>query len=171
LGGYLSIQYALRHPDKVRALALIAPLYSLNQISPILRWLNHRPSLAAKAIQLIPLAVIDTLLGWDPINAVQFSAEARWQIAVDYKRASPHILNMLPTIPDLTPELGKLEVPSQIIWGENDLTLNPRSFPQLLSALPQGTGVSIRGCGHQPHIGEPQRVNHLILDFICQHPG
>jgi pimeloyl-ACP methyl ester carboxylesterase len=171
LGGYLCLKYARRHPEKVRAMALIDPLYSMGQVSPLLRWLNAHLAWAARAIQIVPLPVIDRVLGWDPIDAARFSPEARWQVAVDYKRASPYILNILHTITDLNTELHEINVPSLILWGDKDLTLSPRSFPPLLKALPQAKGFLLRGCGHQPHIGSPQQVNSLILDFISQHPG
>jgi pimeloyl-ACP methyl ester carboxylesterase len=171
LGGYLSLKYALRHPEKVRAMVLIAPLYRLNQVSPLLRWLNPHLAWAATAIQFVPLPVIDRVLGWDPIDADRFSPEARWQVAVDYKSASPYNLNILQTLPDLSTKLHEINIPTLVIWGEHDRTLSPRSFPPLLKGLPQVTGRPLHERGHQPHIGDPQRVNRMILDFIRQHPG
>ncbi|MBN1149514.1 MAG: alpha/beta hydrolase [Anaerolineales bacterium] len=166
LGGHLGLTYALRNPEKVRALALLDPFYSPAQLPLVLNWLKRRPSLGVKAIQVVPLAWIDTLLGWDPISAPHFSPKARWQIAVDYKRASPHILNLPSTVSDITPELGRVQAPCLVIWGEKDLTLRPDSFPNLVAALPNARGYPIPGSGHQPHIGNPELVNRLVLDFL-----
>ena len=43
LGGYLSLIYALRHPENVHALVLTDPFYSPRQLSPIFRFLGKRP--------------------------------------------------------------------------------------------------------------------------------
>ncbi len=167
-GGYLSLRFALRRPEKVRALVLIAPFYKAGQISPFLHWLRYIPDLGGRIAQQTPLPLIDRVLGWDPIQAGQFSPQARWQIAVDYKRASPHIYRLVGTVRDLTPALGQINVPALVIWGENDLTLKPASFPELVGAMPQARGFAMPGCGHQPHIGQPQAANRAVLEFIQQ---
>lgn len=166
LGGYMSLLYGLRHPADVRALALINPLYSPDQVSPILRWACQRPDLGVKALELATPQMIDRVLGWDPTSKAHFPPHIRLQIAIDYKRASPHILYIPRTISDLTPEIDGLNVPSQVIWGDKDRSLKPSSFPKLVSTLPKASGKKIRGCGHQPHLGHPEIVNHLVIDFI-----
>jgi pimeloyl-ACP methyl ester carboxylesterase len=166
LGGFMCLNYALRYPQNVRAIVLIDPFYTPRQLSPLLRWLNRRPDLGVKALQVVPLKVIDALLGWDPISAPHFRPGVRWQIAVDYKRASPHILYVPRTLPDLTPDLGRVEAPCLVIWGEKDLTLHPGTFSELVAGLPNACGRPIPGSGHQPHIGNPSLVNRLILDFL-----
>lgn len=118
-------------------------------------------------MRLTPAWLIHIALGWDPVSATHFSPEARRQIAVDYKRASPKIVNITRSLPDLTAEMTHVSVPAKVIWGEKDLTLKPESFPRLVAALPQASGCVIAGCGHQPHIGKPALVNHLVLDFLA----
>jgi len=168
-GGYLGLRFAMSYPDKVRALVMIDPFYDLDQLSPWLQWLNSRPFWGARALQLVPLTFIDFVLGWDPADSARFSPEARWQVAVDYKRASPNVLNIPRTIHSLDSKLNIIQTPSLVIWGEGDLTLKPGSFPRLVSILPRAVGHPISGSGHQPHIGNPGLVNPLILDFLMNH--
>jgi pimeloyl-ACP methyl ester carboxylesterase len=166
LGGYLVLKYGLSHPGKVGAMVLIDPLFCPRQLSPVLRLFNRRPTIGMKALQAVPLKILDTVLGWDPINLAQFSPHARRQIALDYKRASPYIMNIPHTVPDLSPRLNEVKPATLVIWGDRDLTLNPASFPDLVEGLPNAAGHPIQACGHQPHIGKPVLVNRLIVDFL-----
>ena len=167
LGGYLCLEFALRHALQVAALALVDPLYKPGQISPLLRMFRGRADLGAKAMEVVPLELIDRLLAWDSISRAGFSPRARRQIALDYKRASPNILYITQDIQDLTPRLGSIRTPTLVVWGERDLTLRPASFPALVARLPNATGRSLPRSGHQPHIGQPIRVNRMILDFLA----
>ncbi|MBN2550190.1 MAG: alpha/beta hydrolase [Anaerolineales bacterium] len=167
LGGLMSLHYALRHPGEIKAMVLIDPLYTFQQLSPVVRLLSRSPLARSSFHRSIPLELVNILLGWDPIPTAQFSEQVRKRIALDYKRASPHIFHIVQDLVEMTPNLKYLDIPVLVIWGEKDLTLDPSSFPSLVSALCQATGVSMPGSGHHPHIGEPERVNQLILDFLA----
>jgi pimeloyl-ACP methyl ester carboxylesterase len=168
LGGYLSLCLALDHPAAFRGLILINPLYTLGQLSLFLRLLNRRPELGSRVLRATPLEVIDRLLGWDPTPMNRFSPEARLQIAIDYKRASPHMLRIPSSISDLTGRLPEISLPALVIWGEHDLTLKPSSFERLVNDIPAAIGTPVRQAGHQPHIGQPDLVNQLILGFLAE---
>ena len=166
LGGYLSIAHAIRQPKQVQGLVLIDPFYSPEQLSPFLRLVRQRPGLGEKTMRYLPEWLIQSVLGWDPTNSNQFSPQARQQIAIDYKRASPHFVYITKDIPDLTPSLPKVRQPTLVLWGEDDHTLNPASFPHLAQELPNAESHMIPDSGHQPHIGQPELTNRLIFDFL-----
>jgi (E)-2-((N-methylformamido)methylene)succinate hydrolase len=166
MGGYLSLLYALHHANQVRGLVLINQLYSPQQLTPLLQAVSRRPHVGEKALRLTPEWMMNLIMGWDPGKPAYFPAEARRQIANDYKRASPHIVYITRSIPDLIPSLSQVSTPSLLIWGEKDQTLQPDSFPRLAELIPGAVSSAIPGCGHQPHIGQPTLVNHLTLDFL-----
>lgn len=168
LGGYLSLYLAMQHSQKIRGLILINPFYTPKQLSLLVRLLQRRPEWGSKALRAIPLEIIDAALGWDPTPINRFSAEARRQIAIDYKRASPHILRFPATIANLTEWLPQVTLPTLVIWGDKDLTLKPAFFESLVTSLPKGVGTPIHGAGHQPHIGQPDLVNQLVIGFLAE---
>ena len=170
LGGYLSLVYADLHPEQVRGMVLIDPFYTPEQLSPLLRIARHKPELGAKTMRMVPEWLINTLLGWDPISTAEFTPEVRKQIANDYKRASPHFVRITSEIPDITSILPTITVPTRVIWGERDLTLKPDSFPRLVDLLPNAEAAPIHSSGHQPHIGKPELVAQMVLEFAATLP-
>ena len=166
LGGYLSLAYARRHPDRVRGLALIDPFYSPEQLSPLMRLLRRRPAASVHAMRLAPEWAIQAALKLDSTSMANFSPQAQRQIVADYKRASPYIFYITRYIPYLTLELPLVKHPALVLNGEKDLTLNPKSFTRMAEALPNATSVCITGCGHQPHIGQPELVERHLAKFL-----
>lgn len=166
LGGYLSLQYEIRRPGQLAGLILIDPLYSPDQLSPVLRWFNQRPQWGETAMRLVPEWLLNAVLGLDPTNGNDFSELARQQIANDYKRASARVVYIPSTIEELTPYLSQVKAPSLLLWGDRDLTLATSSFPKLHRAIPENRARMIPDSGHQPHIGKPEVVNQLVLSFL-----
>lgn len=167
LGGYLSLLYARRRPERVDGLTLIDPFYSLNQLPPFLHIFRQRPEWGEKAIRVVPGWLIEWFMGWDPDTGANFSPYARRQIANDYKRASPHFVYIIRQVPDLTPVMTEINTPALVIWGSRDRTLNPGSFPRILRHMPNASGFQIPNSGHQPHIGRPELVSSRTLGFFA----
>jgi pimeloyl-ACP methyl ester carboxylesterase len=168
LGGYLSLLYARRNPQQVRGLALIDPLYSTRQLSPLVRLLRRRPDLGVRAMGMAPEWMIQAALNLDPNHQARFSPETRRQIVADYKRAHPNILYITRALPDLTAELPQVDRPALVVWGEKDQTLRPDSFQMLAEALPNAGRFPVSGSGHQPHRGQPELVNSRVVEFLSE---
>lgn len=169
LGGLLCLTHGIDHQEEVQGIVLIDPFYHKEQLSPIIRMANHRPDIWGKAMEMVPTWLINTFAGWEIKANQKISDLSRRQIAEDYKRASPHILQITKKVPNLEKDLSKLDIPILVIWGQDDLTLNPKSFSSLVESLPNATGQAIPDCGHQPHLSKPAIVNSLIMKFINKH--
>lgn len=168
LGGLLSLKYALDWPNNIQGMVLINPFFQPSQLSPLLRLVQIRPELGEKALRTAPYWLIYALTGIELKSTAYDSTHTRMQIVEDYKRASPFIVHIAGKLPDLTNCLPEIFTPSLVIWGENDLTLNPDGFQKLVDALPIARGYSIPRCGHQPHLGKPEILNQVVLDFLNQ---
>jgi pimeloyl-ACP methyl ester carboxylesterase len=166
MGGLVALLFAIEHADAVKQLVLIDPYYNRKQLNSILQLINRRPEWYQKALQVTPQWMIHTAISLDVYGMIHYKSHTRQQIAEDYKRASPQIVYIPGSIPDISEKINQVQSPTLVIWGEKDATLHPSSFPILVDTLPNGQGKSLQGAGHQPHLTKPGLFNPLVLEFL-----
>ncbi|MFN8414094.1 MAG: alpha/beta hydrolase [Anaerolineales bacterium] len=174
LGGALSLMYAICHPERVRALVLVNPFYDIKQLSPVIQSPMLRGVLTAGFIDLTPYWLFRFFVDVTSFNYYVGHREShvlpehiRYQTALDYKRASSGIYNIVHTLPDLSSGLTHINQPTLLLWGGRDQTLNPASFPKLAGILPNVTNSHVMPiCGHVPHQCHPETFNPYVMEFL-----
>ena len=173
LGGYLSLRFTLGHPRRVRALVLVNPFYTQNQLPAMLRFFLRRPLLNTNIIERTPYWLFRLLID---VTSLQFGngkdhlhslpENVRIQTALDYKRAAPGIYNIPRTLHDLTSDLRHIQQPTLVIWGARDQTIDPKTFPVLVEQLPDVRREVLPQCGHVPHQCHAHEFNQKVFDFL-----
>jgi pimeloyl-ACP methyl ester carboxylesterase len=166
LGGYVGLVHCIQNPDDVRKLVLINPFYTNGQLSRLLNHFRTRSAVGAFALRCTPSILIHTFMSMLPYRFDHLTPTARRQVVKDLKRASPLILNIPNTIEDLTPRLEQVKAETLVIWGDQDLTLDPGSFSKLSQMLPMASHCRVPQGSHQPHVNDPDLVCRLIVDFL-----
>lgn len=176
LGGGLSLLYAYRNPERVRALVIINPFYSMGQLPPILQRMFRHQLINTTLIERTPYQLFRFFVDMTSFSNYIGSREShilpehiRYQTALDYKRASSGIYNIPRTLHHLDLDLSRITQPTLLLWGERDQTLAPSSFPQLAEKLPNLVKAHpFPVCGHVPHQCHPEDFNPHVMEFLSK---
>jgi len=172
LGGYLSLEYALRQPERVRGLVLIAPFYTPGQLSFFLRLGLREETINALAANRVPGWLYTALVDFSSYTLIEgqglghgLPKQVRVQTVKDYQRVAPGAFHLPFTARDLAPYLDRIGCPVLVIYGQHDRTLNPRSFPVLVAGLPNSQELRL-DAGHVLHQSHAATVTPEILSFL-----
>lgn len=176
LGGGLSLLYTHRNPDRVRALVIINPFYSMGQLPPILQRMFRHQLINTSLIERTPYQLFRFFVDMTSFSIYIGNREPhilpehiRYQTALDYKRASSGIYNIPRTLHHLDLDLSRITQPTLLLWGGRDQTLAPSSFPQLAEKLPNLVKAQqFPVCGHVPHQCHPEDFNPHVMEFLSK---
>jgi len=174
LGGGLSLLYTHRNPDRVKALVIVNPFYSMGQLPPILQRMFKHQLINTTLIERTPYRVFRFFVDVTSFSTYIGSREShvlpehiRYQTALDYKRASSGIYNMPRTLHHIDLDLARITQPTLLLWGGRDQTLAPSSFPRLAEKLPNLVkSHHFPVCGHVPHQCHPDDFNPHVMEFL-----
>lgn len=182
LGGGLSLLYALKYPERVRALVLVNPFFEIAQLPPVMQRVFRHQLINTNLIDKTPYRLFRFIVDMTSFNYYLGHREThvlpehiRYQTALDYKRAASGIYNIPRTLPSLTLrpaeggafDLSHLYQPTLLLWGGRDQTLAPSSFSQLAQSLPNVVDTHILPiCGHVPHQCHPETFNPYVMKFL-----
>jgi len=172
LGGYIALEYARRFSAWTRGLVLVSPFYSRLQLPPLLRRSysnrNLRGLIADKTPQWMFRFIVDVTskaLGHSAGGMHSLPEHIRAQTALDYTRTAPGVYNIPNVITELTGNLASISLPTMVVWGDQDQTLAPSSFPKLVDSMPRAKGKFIHA-GHVPHQSNAEEFNAIVLEFL-----
>jgi pimeloyl-ACP methyl ester carboxylesterase len=179
LGGGAALSFALRSPERVEKLVLVAS-YGLGKDIPYGRFgyfLTHAPSVADLIYALLRRS--RRLLGWglrrivhDPrVVSNELVEEARRLLnqpasgrAFRSFRRSEVGWGGLNT--DLSHRLGEVAAPTLLVHGEHDRVVPLVWAQKAHERLPNSELCVLRGCGHWPPRECPDEFNRAVVNFL-----
>ncbi|MCE5168384.1 alpha/beta fold hydrolase [Paenibacillus profundus] len=167
MGGFLSLNYTVAHPLRVRSLGLLAPAGSFAPL-PRMFYVKMFP-----AVMFPTQWFIDRAFKWcmSKHNSLELLPESyRALLAACYQSCAPR-LGLLPT--EFTEgELSQLPVPTLFVVGEDEVIYRHsiKTVQAKASLIPDVTIATIPRAGHFLSIEQKQRINELVIDFLRQHP-
>ena len=164
-GGWLSINFALAEPERVRKLILISPAASL---LPLVK-------------QFIPRAILSSLppkkfwfysfMGWMGLKrgpGHEFSQsllDIMW-LGGENIKMSAETMRVMPTVYS-DEELGALKMPVLLLIGENEVIYNAaKALARARLFIPDLTGELVPNCGHDISFSQNEIVDERVLTFL-----
>lgn len=159
MGGRVAMSMASHHPERIPGLIILDSVGL------------HLPGVPVINPLTLPASSYTSGLVYDP---ARYKARTPYRTLDDARelnrgRASfARYLEGGQIRPDPELDLGRLTMPSLLIWGREDHIV-PLDYGQALHrALPNSELLIIDACGHLPHIEEPDIANRAILEFLTR---
>ncbi|WP_422925235.1 alpha/beta fold hydrolase [Singulisphaera sp. PoT] len=168
MGGYVAFSLIARYPERVRGLMLLDT-----------RAKNDSPEAAANREQLaqkveashstepVIEAMLPKLLGESSREAhPDLAAKVQRMIEKTPTRTIAGTLRGMAIRPDRTPELGKIDVPTLVVVGEQDAITPPDEMRSMADQIPRSRFITIPDAGHLAPMENPGATNDVILEFL-----
>jgi len=172
-GGALSLHFALRKPERVRALVLIDTGPGFKNPEAQKGWLAQIEKIAVnletKGLEsFVTSRAAATAIGRRPeLPAAQHAARA---IAAMQPHGVAHFGRRVSgPVPACIDELAQIAAPALVVIGAEDEAYL-RAADVMAARIPGATKVVIPGAGHVTTIEEPAAVTAALLDFLAKVP-
>lgn len=158
-GGQIAVQFAFQHPEKLKGIILCSAAV-----------IRRKPKVKGRVLYFI--AKIGTLFFsvW-PLSIVQNTARKilyRLLGNNDYQYSQGIMKHIREKVigEDVASVLQNIQVPTLIIWGDQDaLTLIQDAYI-LKEKIPNSVLEVIPGVGHRPYNEAPERFFEIVLGFL-----
>jgi pimeloyl-ACP methyl ester carboxylesterase len=180
MGGNIAGFYAARYPDRVRSLWLLAPLgiegAQTSEVEALINAGEESPLIIERARQfdrLLEFVFEDRPWIPDPVRehlAVEAAARYHHYHWIHDQIRRQDAGTSGPATP-LQPELAGREIPTLVVWGQEDRVLDVSGAALLASVMPAARLQILPGVGHLPMIERPEETAELYLQFLGTLPG
>lgn len=163
MGAGVALRFALAHPDRVRALALMSFPRSAADPGHVSWALGFADALAARGLESAGREYI-----WGRLEPRE-AALVRRGFEEHEPHALAHVLRqwiaVQPSPESMAGDLGRLSVPALIVAGAEDPgSLRPsRALARL---LPRASLLEVEGGGHVVNLTHPDLVTRALRDFV-----
>lgn len=170
LGAATAMHLAVRHPEKVRSLSLHSPWPKSDSYlkATVTGW-----QAMAKGLDSVTEMVITGIFPWcltpdlyaekpELIETLSAFVRSRPEQPVDaFVRQTNAVISH-----DVVSQLGKIEAPTQLTFGDRDLITSTRFAEQLTSNIPDNELVVFENCSHAPIFEITEAFNQKTLEFF-----
>ena len=159
LGGWIALEMAIRNTAPLKTLSLVASAgLRLEGVPRADMFICNQDELA----QL--LFAGNDAESWRQV----WRASPEWEDIYDRNRAAAARYSWQPRLcnPKLARWLHRIDIPTHIVWGENDRVIPPAYAAALKDRIDGATMTLIPACGHLPHVEQPATIADTATRFI-----
>ena len=164
LGGQISVEYTVSHPNNVEKLVLVSPAGVMKQSTPaldayIIAALYPNEHSAKNAFELMEGS-------GDNIDQKIINGFIERMRLPNAKLAFMSTVLGLKNSELITSKLSSISVPTLIIWGSRDPVIPINHADSFVSAIQDCQFFRMDGCGHTPYVQDPCTFASKVLEFL-----
>jgi len=168
MGGWTCLEYALREPQRVRALVMASTSgtidFSLLKKKEIDDWVSKAPGVLAE----LQARGIHPAGGERMAREQPALAQLYWQIsqlaAADFREDVRKRIRELRLRPPSL--LADLPMPVLFLTGDEDWVFPPAAGPALAPLAPKGRAVRVPAAGHSVYFERAAQFNEIVREFL-----
>jgi 2-succinyl-6-hydroxy-2,4-cyclohexadiene-1-carboxylate synthase len=171
MGGFISLQFVLDHPDMVRALVLVDT--SSGEWDAVPGYAELRAKLDEIARNEGMEAAFEYDCANNPARIERFKKHpelrevARRRVLNTSVDGYIYVARSFGKWQPVTDRLGKIQVPTLIFWGDEDLPFE-RPSRILRDSIAGAELITAHGAGHSPHEETPDFFNEILSSFLSE---
>jgi proline iminopeptidase len=181
-GGFVALHLAVRHPDVIGRLILVATVAASADTSEAMPRLEARAGSAARAAAervfagdfssesmvdfgrlVMPAYVHDPATAGPVLEAIGRSGFSDEVASYYFQKLAPHY--------DLRGRLGEIGLPTIVVIGESDWLCAPSASRAIAAAIPGSHLVVIPDAGHFPFGEQPEKFGDAVRAFLASEPA
>jgi pimeloyl-ACP methyl ester carboxylesterase len=169
MGGYVALSLVLRYPDRFRALMLMDtragadPPAAARGREEMARRVEEAGTAAPVVDALLPKLFSDL----SRQRRADIIARTHEQMLRTPARAVAGALRGMALRPDRTADLPRIQVPTLVMVGTDDVITPAEEARQLAQGLPNARLVEIPDAGHLSPLENPAPANAAMLEFLA----
>jgi non-heme chloroperoxidase len=160
ISGIIALQTALEFPARIRSMVLINPRPSYKDI----RFYSLARFMPDFMIAIGLLMFDPHRIFGNPVSRVKNQLKI---LPAKYARLYMKDLSRI----NLSDDLRNIQVRTCLILGDLDRSTDLESLILLNDSLPASHMIRYSNLGHNPHLENPQIINHIISDFFKKSDG
>lgn len=165
LGGATGLELALRHPERVRAAAIIA---SGAQLGTPDSWTERAAQARAQSTSSL---IIPSAQRWFAPDSMARRPEISGRLLHSLQDADDEgyarCCEALAAY-DVRGRLGEIALPVLAAWGEHDAVAPEAKAREIADGVQQGASARIDGAGHLPPAEQPEAVARMLRAFVAR---
>jgi len=163
LGGWVALDFAIRHPHRVEKLVLVDSAGL--RPTAALKWPEGGKKTVSPLTTQWFFDLMEANKEWATVDLGPNAFERHVQNGDSYTVASS-VAEMVTGHDFEDEKLGKVRAPTLIIWGRDDLLIPLPMGEELHRGIAGSQLVIIEGTGHIPMVGKPAEFNEAVRKFL-----
>jgi non-heme chloroperoxidase len=164
MGATVAQRFALDYPERTRRLALAGSFFTIANHAGVLEFWETVAKLTDPVDpEIVRDFQMSTIKRAVPESFLEIVIRESLKLpARVWKKTLRALLDT-----DFTAELGKIRVPTMLLWGERDDFAGREEQDRLLDAIPGSRLKIYTGIGHSPHWEDPTEFVMDLIDFAA----